>query len=219
VTKIRIAYACLLSLAAALPLFRWWDLEGTNWTPLVIEYPGQSATIAPTEFTVDRDGVYELVLKIARPSVGPKRDLAECLMGWDWDNQKWGHPERGPACQVAPVIALDWRLSTDGKPPKTGLLEGIADGGGFSNDEADRRIAAEAFRAKGGQRFRFEGRTFRDATQLAFARPRIVVQPTGTNNEDEIVATLGYWAGAALAGLLGMMLLIRDVWASWRHAV
>lgn len=203
----------------AIPLFRWWDVEGTNWTPLVLEYPGQLTTIPPTEFTIGRDGIYELVLKIARPSAEAEREMAECLMGWDWGNPKWGRPERGPACQVAPVIALDWRLTADGQPPKAGLLEGIADGGGFSNDEADRRIAAEAFRAKSGQRFRFEGRTLRDATQLAFARPRIVVQPTGMNNEDEIVVTLGYWAGAALAGLLGMMLLIGDMWTSWRHAV
>lgn len=216
---IRIAYVCLLSLAVATPLFRWWDVESTNWKPLVIEYPPQASTIGPTEFTVDRDGVYELVLKIARPAGEQEREMAECLMGWDWGNPKRGRPERAPACQVAPVVVLDWRLTTDGEPPKAGLLEGIADGGGFSNEEADRRIAADAFRASRGQRFRFEARTLRDATPLAFARPRIVMQPTGMTHEDEMVATVGYWAGAALAGLVGMMLLMRDVWTSRRHAV
>ena len=216
-TKIRLAYACLLGFAAGLPVVRSWVLEHTNWTPLAIAYPLKATTLAPSEFTVDRTGVYEIVLKIARPPAGTDRDRAECLMGWDWGNEKWGQSARGQACRVAAVVNLDWRLvPLDGGPPSSGSLHGIADGGGFSVDDADRQVTA--FSAKRGQRYRFEGRTAMDATPLEFVRPRIVVQPTGTTNEDEIVTTLAYWAVAAVAGVAGLWLLVSDFWKLSRRA-
>lgn len=217
-TKIRLGYVGLLGLAAVIPAYRSWVLASTQWTPLNVAYPIRPTTLAPAEFTIDRDGVYELVLKIARPSDEARRKTAECLAGWDWGNAKWGQAAYGRPCQVTPVVGFEWHVvPLDGRPADGGVMEGIADGGGFSDDEADRKITA--FPARSGQRYRFEGRTIRNAEALAFARPRIVMQPTGTTNKDEMVATLGYWAVAGLAGVVGLMLLVGDLWTSWRHAV
>jgi len=211
VTKIRIAYTCLLAVAVIIPSVRLWDLKHTDWTPLVILYPIPPTMLAPTEFTIDSSGVYEVVLKITRPPDGTDRVRGECLMGWDWGNAKWGQSARGPACEVAPVIDLTWHLiPLDGRPSEAGVLRGIADAGGFSVAEADRPLTA--FSAKQGQRYRFEGQTSTDATALAFVRPRIVVQPTGASNEDWMVTTLACWAVAAVAGFAGLGLAVRDLW-------
>jgi hypothetical protein len=98
-------------------------------------------------------------------------------MGWDWGNAKWGQSAHGAACTAKPVIDVEWRLpSLDGRVSELGNASGIADGGGFSNSETDRPLVA--FTASRGQRYRLSVRTFEDARALAFAHPRIVVQPT-----------------------------------------
>ena len=105
------------------------------------------------------------------------------------------------------MVSVEWRLrSLDGRVSERGEASGIADGGGFSNDEADRPFIA--FSASRGQQYRLAIRTLEDARPLAFAHPRIVVQPTGMTNEDEIVKKLGDWALAGLTGIAGAILLV-----------
>jgi hypothetical protein len=105
----------------------------------------------------------------------------------------------------------------DGRTNEAGVVAGIADGGGFSSEASYRTIAV--FNAKRGERYRLDGETSLDANALAFAQPRIVVQPTGMTNENEIVTTLAYWLAAGLSGVIGVSLLGRDIWRLRRDAV
>jgi hypothetical protein len=205
----------LFAVAVAIPWLRSRTLENTNWTPLEIPFPLKPTNFAESEFTIDSNGVYQVVLKIDNPTEEQSRRLADCLMGWDWGHPKWGQSARGEACAEKPVISAEWRLtSLDGRVSERGDETGIANGGGFSRDFSDRQLIA--FSASRGQRYLLAVRTFEDAGALAFAHPRIVVQPTGMTNEDEIVKTLGYWVLAGLAGLAGAILVARD-WSRLRR--
>src|SRR5215831_10798311 len=95
-------------------------------------------------------------------------------------------PPLPPCCSDRSELATH---PLDGRPSQAGVLQGVANGASFSADEADRQLTA--FSAKRGQRYRFEGRTSMDATSLHVVQPRIVVQPTGGTNEDEMVTTFG----------------------------
>ena len=172
VTKSRVGYACLLALALGLPAYRRWVIETTVWTPLDLPFPLKPSVIPLTEFTIDRTGTYEIVLKVANSQDPARGALSDCLVGWDWGNPKWGQSARGEPCRVAPVVGLRWRLvSSDGETQGEGVVEGITDGGGFSEDESYRAITVLS--GKRGERYRLEGETSLDARALAFAEPRM----------------------------------------------
>src|SRR5262249_51171953 len=156
-------------------------------TPIDVPLPLIPARPTPTQFTIHRDGVYEVVIKIARPPIGQARTTAECLMGWDWGAKEMAPTNWGPPCREKPVVDVAWHLTslsnqdvvnTLGEPSGRGRVQGVARSGEFSNDDADREITA--FVAKQGWRYQLELQTFEDARALAFVRPRVVVETTGS---------------------------------------
>lgn len=217
VTKTRIACACLIAAAVGLPAYRAHVVETTIWTPLDVPFPLTPSLIPPHEFTIDRTGTYEVVLRVRNAHDPQRRALSDCLAGWDRGHARWGPSAFGEPCRVPPVVAFRWRLvSFDGRKVDAGVVEGVADAGGFSVEDSFRPVAV--FSANRGERYRLDGETSLDAGRLAFADPRILVQPTGSTNEDEMVITLGYWAAALAAGFGALGLLVRDLWAAWRRA-
>lgn len=212
--------ALLIVIGILIPVARQLALAAPDWTPLEEPLPLEPTRLAPSRFTTRHDGVYEIVIKIARPPIGSARTTAECLMGWDWGSEQVGLKEFRPPCRAKSVIDLAWHLTplsgqsvvnTIGERSDQGRVSGIADSGDFSNNEADRTITA--FTAKRGWQYRLELQTFADAHSLAFARPRIVVQTTGATNEDLVVETLAYWAAAIILIGVGIAMVL----ASRRH--
>jgi len=65
----------------------------------------------------------------------------------------------------------------------------------------------DAFETTKGTTYVLNLETHMDAEALGPFRPRLVVQTTGTTNEDEAVTTPGIWLLAGVAGVIGVEFL------------
>ncbi len=195
---------CLV-IAVGLATARELELMAFGSTLVDVELPLTPGRVGPTEFSVDQEGRYELVVKISRPTDVSTRRSAECLLGFDRGNEHWGLSAAQPHCELSPVVDLRWRLESfdpSDDSPQEGEATGLAEAGGFSADEADRWI--EAFDLRRGTRYTLSIETHADAISLAPFRPRIVLQSGPAMNRDEAMTTFLIWVVAALFGFVGI---------------
>jgi hypothetical protein len=111
--------AVLLAVAAGTVLHREHTIRYTTWRPIDLPLPLSPKTIGPIDCTIDRDGIYQVCLEISRSGNASDRFRAECLLGIDFGNPKFGMAASTiPSCTESPVIDLTWQLqSLDGHPP------------------------------------------------------------------------------------------------------
>ncbi len=208
------AGAGFLVCAAALVAWRIHVVNSTQWVPIDVPFPAAATRTPAHEFIVDRDGSYELAIKISIPPERTERVRAECLLGFDPGNPKWGMSLTTPPCSDMPVVDLAWYLTSDqgpvvnniGESAALGRAAGIAGAGGFSIDEVDRWLGS--FVARRGLHYTLTVETHANAAALQPFAPRIVIQPSPSINRDEAVTAAFVWLSAAACATAGFAALV-----------
>lgn len=204
-----------IAVAATVVAWRTFVLNTTRWVSFDVPLPLEPGRVSPREFAIDREGSYEIVVKISRPPEGSARTSAECLLGFDLGNPHWGLSGVGPLGVTAPVVDLAWHLrSQDGQPVvnvneesvQEGRASGLADAGGFRVGEVNRWLGS--FITQRGSRYTLGIETHANATALKPFGPRIVVQPSPSMNHDEVAMTTVLWLYAALSAGSGAALIV-----------